>query len=537
MTQTLLRKWTELTPDKVFAVFESGTQWSYSDALDLSWRVGAALTKLGVKPGQPVLSFLPNGEEAVLAFFGANAAGAVYAPINVAYRGAILQHALNLPRGELLVIHADLYDRLVGLDLPHIKTVVVVGDIATQVLSVDHVLWQRLSSEAAIEPPAICARKPTDDMVYIYTSGTTGPSKAVRCSYRHHEIYADWYGRELDETDRCFLCLPMFHVGGTGWLYTMLVRGGSIAVVERFRTEDFWPAVKRMGATTCTFMAAMARFLFRQPATPDDADNPIRVACLVPYIPETEEFGKRFDVALFTGFAMSEVPGPLRTDVGTSNMNRAGVAASPDWQLRLFDADGYDVPQGSIGELVVRHTEPAGITRGYLHMPEATAEAWTDGWFHTGDLFKIDAEGNYHFVDRNKDALRRRGENISSIEVEAEINQHPAVSESAIIGVPSTEMEDDVFAYVVKKAGANVSHEEIFDFLVDRMPHFMVPRYIEFIDQLPRTPNYKVAKGELRKLERGQQTWDRQQAGIKLSSKGVMKSQPTIEPANLAANG
>ncbi|RZT94872.1 crotonobetaine/carnitine-CoA ligase [Advenella incenata] len=523
MTQDLLNKWARETPNKIFAVFETGTQWSYAEALRLSWRVSNALSRLGVKPGQSVLSLLPNGEEAIAVFFGANAAGAIYAPINVAYRGGILQHALNLPRSEILIVSDDLYERLRGLDLPYIKTIVVVGIGPLRKLDVKHVAWADLEESEIVEPPKICRRKATDDMVYIYTSGTTGPSKAVRCSYRHHEIYADWYGRDLNETDRCFLCLPMFHVGGTGWLYTMLVRGGSIAVVERFRTEDFWPAVKRMGATTCTFMAAMARFLFRQPAKPDDADNPIRVACLVPYIPETEEFSKRFNVELFTGYAMSEVPGPLRTDAGTSNMNRAGKAASSDWQLRLVDADGYDVPTGSIGELVVRHTEPSVITRGYLNMPEATAEAWTDGWFHTGDLFKIDAEGNYHFVDRNKDALRRRGENISSIEVEAEINQHPSVSESAIIGVPSNEMEDDVFAYVVKQPGAGVSHEELFDFLVDRMPHFMVPRYIEFIDELPRTPNHKVAKGDLRKRERAA-AWDREEAGIKLTAKGVVRT-------------
>ncbi|MER2534114.1 MAG: AMP-binding protein [Rhizobiaceae bacterium] len=525
MTQELLRKWAHETPDKTFAVFESGADWTYADALQLSWRVGNALTRLGVAPGQPVLSFLPNGEEAIAVFFGANAAGAVYAPINVAYRGAILQHALTLPRGEILVVAKDLYDRLEGLDLPHVKTVVVVGSTPRHKLAAKHVNWTELAQTEIVEPSERCRRKPTDDMVYIYTSGTTGPSKAVRCSYRHHEVYTDWYGRELNETDRCFLCLPMFHVGGTGWLYTMLMRGGSIAVVERFRTDDFWPAVKRMGATTCTFMAAMARFLFRQPARPDDADNPIRVACLVPYIPETEAFGKRFDVELFTGFAMSEVPGPLRTAAGTSNMNRAGVAASPDWQLRLVDADGYDVPQGTVGELVVRHTQPAVVTRGYLNMPEATAEAWTDGWFHTGDLFKIDHDGNYHFVDRNKDALRRRGENISSIEVEAEINRHPSVSESAIIGVPSTEMEDDVFAYVVRKEGADISHEDLFQFLADHMPHFMVPRYIEFIDELPRTPNHKVAKGDLRKRDRGA-AWDREAAGIRLTAKGVVRAAP-----------
>lgn len=524
MTQELLRKWSRLTPDKTFAVFESGAQWTYREALDLSWKVGAALARLGVKPGQPVLSFLPNGEEAILTWFGANAAGAVYAPINIAYRGAILQHAINLPQAELLVVHADYYERLLDLELPHLRQVIVVGKPMAETLPLAHLPFAALLDGAAAEPPTAAQRRATDDMVYIYTSGTTGPSKAVRCSYRHHEVYADWYGRDLDETDRNFLCLPLFHVGGTGWLYTMLVRGGSIAVVERFQTERFWPSVKAMGATTCTFMAAMATFLMRQPESPDDADNPIRIACLVPYIPQAEAFKKRFNVRLYTGFAMSEVPGPLRTALDTDNLNTAGVSPGPQWQHRLVDANGDDVAPGAVGELLVRHDDAAVVTRGYLNMPQATADAWMDGWFHTGDLFRIDDAGSYHFVDRNKDALRRRGENISSLEVEAEINKHPDILESAIIGVPASEMEDDVMAYVVKQASSPLTARDLFDFLVPRMPHFMVPRYIEFIDQIPRTPTAKVAKGELRKRERSAATWDREAVGIKLTARGVVET-------------
>lgn len=522
MTQSLLRQWAEKTPVAPFAIFESGAAWSYLEALQLSWSIGAGLRRIGVSPGEPVLSFLPNGEEAVALMLGANAAGAVYAPLNVAYRMSFLQHAINVPRAAVLVAHASLVDRITGLDLPYLKTIVVVGGGGYRD---DHrlvIAWSDLQSEAPAPPPSNCRREPTDDMTYIYTSGTTGPSKAVRCSYNHHEAYAKWFGHgDIGADDRAFVCLPMFHVGGTGWLYTMLFRGGSIAVVPRFSTERYWPMVRKLGATTGTIMAAMATFLMREPERPDDADNPIRIALLVPHIPQVEEFRRRFDITLWSGFAMSEVPGPLRTALGASNLKSAGIATTPAWSLRLVDSAGNDVPDGAVGELRVRHEQPGVITAGYVNMPEATAEAWAGGWFHTGDLFRRDSDGEYYFVDRNKDALRRRGENISSMEVEAQIVKHPAVLEAAIVGVPADEMEDDVLAFVVLKPGQELAAQDLFDYLVPRLPHFMVPRYIEFLDSMPRTPTEKVMKGELRTRGVGKQTWDSRAAGNVLKADGL----------------
>jgi crotonobetaine/carnitine-CoA ligase len=529
MTQSLLVKWAGRSSDKLFAVFESGAAWSYSKALETSWSVGAGLTSLGLRPGEPVLSFLPNGEESVALLFGANAAGGVYAPLNIAYRGSFLEHAINVPRAAILVIQDEYLERLAGLHLPHLRTVVIVGNQGNSSDRWRVVQWRELLAAPPNPPAKSQGRKPTDDMVYIYTSGTTGPSKAVRCSYRHHEVYADWFGLGLGSDDRAFVCLPMFHVGGTGWLYTMLTRGGSIAMVPKFSTSQYWDSVRTMQATTGTIMAAMATFLLREPERPNDADNPMRIALLVPHIPGAETFARRFEIELWTGFAMSEVPGPLQTSVGTSNLKTAGAIASAAWHLKLVNDDGDEVALGEVGELVVRHELPAAITRGYVNMPEATSVAWTDGWFHTGDLFRRDEEGNYHFVDRNKDALRRRGENISSVEVEAQIGKHPAVLESAIVGVPAAEGEDDVLAFVVVKPGCRLSARELFDFLVPGMPHFMVPRYIEFLPTLPRTPTEKVMKGDLRQRGIGNDTWDRSVAGLEVTARGVQELRQSAE--------
>jgi crotonobetaine/carnitine-CoA ligase len=268
-------------------------------------------------------------------------------------------------------------------------------------------------------------------------------------------------------------------------------------------------------------MAAMATFLHREAPKEDDADNPLRIALLVPHIPAAHDFGERFGIDLWTGYAMSEVPGPLRTDLRASNLKTAGIATGSAWHLRLVDEHGDDVTDDQVGELLVRHDVDGTVTSGYVNMPEATSMAWRDGWFHTGDLFRRDEEGNFYFVDRDKDALRRRGENISSFELEAEITAHPAVLEAAAVGIPAEEGDEDVMAFVVARDGLSVSPRELFDFLVPRMPHYMVPRYIEFVSALPRTPTEKVRKLELRERGPSETTWDRASEGLELKASQV----------------
>lgn len=522
MTQVLLRKWTEETPEAIFAVFEDESAWTYEEALLMSWRVGGGLQHYGVGTGDAVLSLLPNGPEAIALFIGANAAGAVFAPLNTAYRDKFLEHAVNVSEASVIVAHASLADRLTGLDLPHLRLIFIVGE--SDFVDADrHVRpWSAVLEAQTLQHPPVPSRE--SDMVYIFTSGTTGASKAVQCSYLHHEAYAKWFGHgDIGAHDRAYVCLPMFHVGGTGWLYTMLYRGGSIAVVERFSTKGYWQSVRRLGATTGTIMAAMATFLLREPPSADDMDNPMRIALLVPDIPGREEFARRFNITLWSGFAMSEVPGPLRTPLGADNLQTAGQPTSSEWHLRLVDENDHDVPDMTVGELIVRHDTPGVITTGYLNMPEATQRAWKDGWFRTGDLFRRDHNGDYYFVDRNKDALRRRGENISSLEVEAVISGHPDILESAIVGVPAAEMEDEVLAFVVRKSDS-LTENALFEYLAEKLPHFMMPRYIEFIPALPRTPTEKVIKTGLRQQGVGSKTWDSVAAGYIVKAQGVSKT-------------
>lgn len=520
VTADLLLARAESDPGKTFALFESGERWTYVETLQRAWGVAAGLQDLGIDAGEPVLVWLPNGPESIVSFLGTTCAGAVYAPLNTDYRGTLLEHAINLPRAKLLILHEDLLSRLEGTSLPHLRTLVIVGRTGSsahlpQRRGVRVLTWSELSRPDAAAPPPWRRRKPTDDMTYIYTSGTTGPSKAVRCSYVHHEVYAEWFHHaDLGADDRALVTLPMFHVGGTNWVYNMLLWGGSIAMVPRFSTPKFWGWIREFQVTTTTIMAAMATFLVRRQPVPGEADNTLRIALLVPHIPQADEFARRFDVKLWTGFAMTEAPGPLRTRLRASDLRTVGTATNDDWRVRLVDEQGRDVANDEVGELLLQHARANAITAGYVNMPDATSRAWADGWFHTGDLFKRDSEGNFYFVDRSKDSLRRRGENISSYELEAEIVAHPLVREAAAVGVAAAEGDQDVMVFVVLREGAELTAEQLVEFLIPRLPHFMVPRFVEFIERLPRTATEKIQKADLRSGGPGPNAWDRERAGI-----------------------
>jgi crotonobetaine/carnitine-CoA ligase len=251
----------------------------------------------------------------------------------------------------------------------------------------------------------------------------------------------------------------------------------------------------------------------KQPPRPDDRDHPLRSVVIAPFDDNAIAFGQRFNVPTFTEFNMTElsVPlwaGPNPTLPGTCGRPQRGA------ELRIVDADGAEVPIGVSGELLVRDDRPWTISHGYLNNPEATAATWRDGWFHTGDLFRRDAKDNYFFVDRLKDALRRRGENISSFEVEREILMHPAIREAAVVPVPGAGPEDEVLAVIALTPGARLEPAELIDYLKDRLAYFMIPRFIRQLDELPKTPTQKVEKHRLRSEGITPDTWDREQAGL-----------------------
>jgi crotonobetaine/carnitine-CoA ligase len=262
----------------------------------------------------------------------------------------------------------------------------------------------------------------------------------------------------------------------------------------------------------------MVRFLLMQPERDDDARNPLRGVTAGPLSPEVEEFKKRFDVKVTTGFGMTEVGGILGSDGWeTVNWRSCGKVrrGPPGFEIRLVDEHDEPVAAGETGELIVRTDEPWALNRGYHRMPEKTAEAWRNGWFHTGDVFMRDEDGYFYFVDRLKDCIRRRGENISSMEVEAYVHEHPCVMECAAIGVLSEYGEDEVKICVIVKPDCRLTGPDLLEFLTPRMPRFMLPRYVEFVAEFPKTEaTNRIKKAELKRDPRNPNTWDREAAGF-----------------------
>jgi crotonobetaine/carnitine-CoA ligase len=452
--------------DKVFLAYEDGSEWTYRETLDESFRAANALHHLGVGRSETVSVFLLASPALMRVWLGAATLGAVFAPLNLAARGRFLEHTLNIAGAKVLVVHASLADRLVGLELPALETVVVVGQLEDVELPWSVVSLDDVIAQTGTEQPAVGqAVEPWDDAVLIYTSGTTGPSKGVVCSYAAMWMFnRNFVWPDVGEDDRFLQALPMFHMAGVGCTYAMLVRGGSVALLPAFDAKRFWQDVKHFEATTSCVLHAMVSFLLKQPHRPEDAENPLRVVYMGP-LSHVEEFSQRFGVDVYTAFGMTEVPVPIRSGLNPTDERSCGKAVDPGaFEVMVADERGVRVPAGQPGELLVRHRLPWVMNSGYRGMPEATLKAWAQGWFHTGDQFIEDSDGSFFFVDRVKDAIRRRGENISSFEVEQEALAHPEVEQVAAVAVPNPDVaggtgDEEVKVVVVLSEGSTLTPE------------------------------------------------------------------------------
>jgi len=471
----------------------------YEEALALA----GGLDARGVGAREAVLLMLDNHLDGVLAWWALALSGRIEVPVNTAYKGSILAHVINNSGARTLILEAgylpllaDIADRVPGL-----AQVIVRGDPGGVVLPPR---W-RVHAWAELPGPraAPVVLQPWDLMGILYTSGTTGPSKGVRVTQAHAYGYAApaVLGRARPE-DVSLVTLPLFHIGGQ-WagVYNSLIAGGASVVLPRFSASTYWDEVRRYGCTYTLLLGAMANFLFQQPARADDTEHPMRQVLMVPVIPQLDEFRRRFGIgSVGTAYGLTEGSTALIAPSGQARPGAVGVPR-PDFEVRLVDEHDVEVPAGKVGELLIRPREPWSVMDGYHAMPEATVSAWRNQWLHTGDAFRIEPDGQYAFVDRMKDAMRRRGENVSSFEVEKEIMEHPAVLEAAVVGVPSDATEDDILACVVLRPGMALAADTLLDFLEARLPYFMVPRYVDFLDELPKTPTAKVRKQALR--ERG----------------------------------
>jgi len=503
-------------PDRRLALFENGSEWTYAECLADVRSAAAALQRLGVRKGDRVIAWLPTGRPMVLTWFATNYLGAVFVPLNTAYRGDVLAHVVNAAGGSVMVAHHGLVARLDGLELPSLRQVVAIGGSAHCANSSLEVLDESVLRGDAATLDDSTRIDHWDIQSIIYTSGTTGHSKGVLSPYLQLYTTATVVYGYMREGESILVNLPMFHVGGTSPTYAALVRGGSIYLVDGFSTTKFWDQVRKGDCvTTSGLIGVMSAFLAKSEPRPDDADNPLRCLTLFPISEETVRLAQRFDFDYLTGFNMTEVSSPLVTELntrvhGSCGRPRTGV------QCRLVDEHDVEVPRGELGELVIRSDQPWTMNAGYDGQPEATAAAWRNGWFHTGDLFRQDGEGNYFFVDRRKDTIRRRGENISSFEVENAVRQFPDVDEVAAVGVESPIAEQEVLVAVTARPGCQVDPRALIEFLIPKLPYFMVPRYVRVVAEIPKTETNKVRKVIFREQGITTDTWDRESAGIHL---------------------
>ncbi len=505
-------------PDHVFVRFRPGETWTYAETLDRVRRRAAALRAEGVKQGDHVLCWMGNGPDLLTSWFAINYLGAVYVPINTAARGRPLAHILDNADAALMIADHALVGRLAEIDTGQLARVLLVcaaEDEPPALPGITFAPMQDVSSEAAGDLAPERPIAPWDTQAIMYTSGTTGQAKGVISSYvQLYTMGPDAFDC-IREDDCCMVCGPIFHCGSTLYVYCMLSLGGTIAMVPEFRTGEFWDAIRETESTVVLLLGVMASFLLKTPPAPDDRDHPLKKVFITPFSEDALSFRERFGVELYTVYNMTEIASPLSAGPNPTEPGICGVPR-PWFELRVADANDREVPVGQTGELLIRSHRPWALMKGYYRNPEATVEAMRNGWFHTGDAFRKDAEGRYFFVDRIKDVIRRRGENISSFELESEVCAHPKVKEAVAVAVPSEYSEDEVLVVVAPVPGETVDEAELIRFLADRIAHYMVPRYLRVVSELPKTASGKLQKHFVRDEGISPDTFDREAAGLRL---------------------
>ncbi len=520
----VLDRITDIDPDKTFVEI-SGAAYSYREIRDGVLRTAAMFREMGVKHGDRVGLFMPNAIEYLYCWFGLSELGAISVPINTAYRRDETAYILNNAEAVALVTDPSLAD--------------VAGAAADLAPSIRHRIlrghepagdgWTSFRhsfdrSEPLADRPDV---SPDDVSMLVYTSGTTGNPKGVMVTHRMYAAAGQGfkYWTQATSDDRFFTCLPFYHAN-IQYYSTMgaLATGATLVIVDRFSASRFWAQVREAQATVVNFIGMMMPVLAKNPEQPDDADNTVRLFYGSPsFSPEfLAEFEERFATDIIVGFGMTETC--YGTIEGIREDRRSGSSGRPrqhpdqrfENTARIADAEtGAHVGPNTVGEITIKN--PA-VMPGYWRNDEQNRETLRDGWLYTGDLGWLDDDGFLYFVDRKKDIIRRRGENISSQEVENVIKANPNVLDCAVVAVPSELGEDEVKAYVTPREGATVDPEQVVYWCAEHLAYFKVPRYWEVRDELPRTPSLRVRKDVLRREREDliEGCYDREAAGIRL---------------------
>jgi crotonobetaine/carnitine-CoA ligase len=496
---SLLAEVAAARPDAVFLRTAEG-ELTYAETEARAAATAGTLRAAGARAGEPVVLFMHNSLDQIVIWFALARLGAVHVPINTALIGTALTHVFRVTGARLAVVDTDLLPALqdVRANLPELERIIVRGSVE----------FDALATGAA----ALVAH--VDDLAaatVLFTSGTTGVSKGCVLSHRYLVRQAQLHAAHLGLTadDVLYAPFPLFHVdAATLTVVAALTVGGTAAIGRRFSASRFWDEVRAFDATVFNFLGATLTILWKQPPTERDREHRVRLAWGVPMPGWQPAWRRRFGIPLYELYGL--------TDAGICAYDRLDAPKPPGscgrviaaYEVAIVDLDGGAMPPGTIGEITVRGREPGLVMTEYWGMPEATAHAFRGGRFHTGDLGRLDADGYLYFHGRADDAIRRRGENISAHEVEQIVLSHPDVVEAAAIGVASELTEQDVKICVVLRTGATLTPAQIRTHCAALAPTFMVPRYVEVVAGLPKTPTQKVEKFKLAAAPLTPATWD-----------------------------
>ena len=492
-----------------------GGSWTFREARDVAAGRAATLRAAGISAGDRVAILCSNRLELLEVVLGCGWIGAVAVPINTASMGPQIAYCLSNSGARLLVIEAQFVERLAhgANEVASLRSIWVIGSEFTTTAgpSID-------TMPPRTDPIAAAPVAPGDTLAILYTSGTTGASKGVMCPHAQYHWWGIHSGRILSVTADDVLCttLPLFHVNALNTFAQALLSGARMVLEPRFSASGFWPAMVRNEATVIYLLGAMVPILLARDPQPEERGHKVRIG-LGPGVPADlgKTFAARTGVALLEGYGSTETNFVIGASPKTQKPGTMGRIVD-GFEARVVDAYDIEVPPGEAGELVLRASEPFAFATGYFGMPEKTVEAWRNLWFHTGDRVIRDADGYFRFVDRLKDAIRRRGENISSHEVEQVLLSHPDVEMAAVYPARSELAEDEVMAAIVPAAGKTVSPLDLVQYCEPRLPYFAIPRFIDVVPDLPRTENGKVQKYALRERGVTAATWDREASGYRL---------------------
>jgi crotonobetaine/carnitine-CoA ligase len=494
-------------------LFVSGaTRWTYAQTASIAAASARRLTEDGIRPGDRVALMCSNRPGFLQVYLGCAWMGAVTVPINTALRGIQLSHIFRNSGPQLLVIESSFLPALETLgDVSPPERIWTIGEGAPGAKGATP-----LPALGEGIPPA--ALRPGDTVAILYTSGTTGPSKGVCCPQAQLFWWGVYSARALAirEGDVLFTTLPLFHTNALNAFYQSVLNGCTYVLEPKFSASGFWAAARRHQATVAYLLGAMAVMLLSQPESADDTAHRVRVA-LGGGVPGQfhAPFRERFGVPLVDGYASTETNFVFASAIPSDRPGTMGKLVEGA-QARIVDADDAPLPDGEAGELLLRSTEPFAFATGYFGMPDKTVEAWRNLWFHSGDRVVRDPDGHYRFIDRMKDSIRRRGENVSSWEVEQALLAHPAIAACAIYPLPSELGEDEVAAAVQLEPGHTLEPAEVLRHCEGRMAYFAVPRFVRFVTAMPLTENGKIKKVALREAGRTPDIWDREAAGYRL---------------------